>query len=196
MAVPRQKSASVLHRRSKDRKSSDERVRRTRARIDSAFVELLHRRAYGSIRVSDITRKARVGRATFYAHYSDKDDLLRSQFERIVAPMLSISKAPALLDATAFFDHVRNVRFIYQALMGPAGGSAPRVLRQCFERRARKALSFERSTKVGLEGFAASRLVASAIITVAECWMEQGFRETPQQVQALFANLISEGVHR
>ena len=190
MAVPRQKSASVLHRGSKDRKSSDERVRRW-ARIDAAFVELLHRRPYGSIRVSDITRKARVGRATFYAHYSDKDDLLRSQFERIVAPMLSISKDSALLDATAFFDHVRNVRFIYQAPMGPAGGSAPRVLRHCFERRARKALSFERSTKVGLEDFAASRLVASAIITVAECWMEQGFRETPQQVQALFASLIS-----
>ena len=50
MAVTKHKSANVSQRRAVDRK--DERVRRTRTRIDAAFVELLYRRAYGDIRVA------------------------------------------------------------------------------------------------------------------------------------------------
>jgi hypothetical protein len=44
-------------------KPEDPRVVKTRARINAAFVELVGRSAYFRIRVSDITRKARVGLA-------------------------------------------------------------------------------------------------------------------------------------
>lgn len=176
-------------------RSKDQRVLRTVGRIDAAFVELLHRRPYCDIRISDITKKASVGRPTFYAHYSSKDDLLRSQFERIVAPMLMPSPAdPSLLDASPFFDHIRSAPFIYKALMGPNGGSAPRVLRDCFERRARQALGLEQSEKPGLKQSAIARFVASSLLTVAECWIEHDYCDTPQQVQALFASLISPAV--
>jgi AcrR family transcriptional regulator len=123
MAVAKQKSASVSHRRDQTRK--DERIRRTRIQIDAAFVELLHRRHYGSIRVSDITKKAHIGRATFYAHYPDKDTLLRSQFDRIVAPMIGRAHGTSAIDATAFFDHIRTAPHFYKTLMGPEGGTAP-----------------------------------------------------------------------
>src|SRR5438552_2594273 len=111
MVFTKHKSASVSKSprdRMKDGTKKDQRVVRTRKRVDAAFVELLHRRAYGNIRVSDITRKAGVGRATFYAHYSSKDDLLRSQFNRIVAPMLVMTPGDACpLDATALFAHLQ-----------------------------------------------------------------------------------------
>jgi AcrR family transcriptional regulator len=197
MAVAKQNSANVSHRRSGTRRDreKDQRVLRTRARIDAAFVELLHRRPYGDIRIGDITKKAGLGRATFYAHYSDKDDLLRSQFERIVAPMLiAVPDNPSLLDATPFFAHIRSAPQLYRALMGPNGGSAPRVLRDCFEIRARKALSLDQSDNPGLKQFAATRFVASSLVTIVECWLEHGGRETPQQVQALFSKLVSPGL--
>src|SRR5260370_15208171 len=121
MAVAKQNSVSVSHpRKNGPRKNEgkDARSLRTRARIDAAFAQLLHRRAYGDIRVSDIIRKAGVGRATFYAHYAAKDNLLRSQFERGVAPMLvSLPDDPALLDATPLFAHIRSAPFIYKAMM-------------------------------------------------------------------------------
>src|SRR5689334_20959617 len=144
MAVAKQNSASVSHRRKKERRkeAKDARAQRTRKQIDAAFVELLFHRPYGEIRVSDITRKARVGRATFYAHFATKDELLRAQFERGVAPMLAPSPTdPCLLDATRFFGHIRSAGQIYKALMGPRAGSAPAVLRDCFENCAQKALS-------------------------------------------------------
>jgi AcrR family transcriptional regulator len=193
MAVAKQNSASVSHRRKRERK--DERVRRTRMRIDAAFVQLLHRRPYGDIRVSDITKKAGVGRATFYAHYSAKDDLLRSQFERVVAPMLiASSDNPPLLDASAFFAHISSAPHLYRALMGPRGGTAPRVLRDCFEARARKALALDHASNPGLKQSVTSRFVASSLLTITECWLEKGGRETPQQIQALFANLVGPGL--
>jgi len=193
MAVTKQNSANVSHRRKDGPK--DERVRRTRMRIDAAFVQLLHRRPYGDIRVSNITKKAGVGRATFYVHYSAKDDLLRSQFERIVAPMLMPSPDhPPVLDASRFFTHIRSVPHFYKALMGPSGGTAPRVLRDCFEARARKALSLDHSISPGLNQSATSRFVASSLLTITECWLEHGGRETPQQLQALFTNLVGPGL--
>ena len=88
MALIKHKSVSVSHvHGERESKKKDERVVRSRKRLDAAFVELLHRRAYGNMRVSDIAKKAGVGRATFYAHYPSKDHLLRSQFDRFVAPM-------------------------------------------------------------------------------------------------------------
>src|SRR5579862_7625481 len=141
MALIKHKSVSVSHVHG-DRAKKDERVIRSRKQIDAAFVELLHRRAYGNIRVSDITRKAGVGRATFYAHYASKDELLRSQFTCIVDPMLALmSDKSCQIDATAFFTHVLSSVRIYKALIGgPESGVAPTVLRDCFEERVRQAL--------------------------------------------------------
>src|SRR3954449_3944634 len=109
MAVTKQKSANVSQRRVPDHK--DERVRRTRMRIDAAFVDLLHRRGYGNIRVSEIVKKAGVGRPTFYAHYATKDDLLRSQFERIIAPLIRCTPGDVVrIDATSFLAHVGSAQ--------------------------------------------------------------------------------------
>ena len=198
MALAKQNSVNVSHRRKNEGRKNerkDARTLRTRARINAAFAQLLHRRPYGDIRVSDITRKAGVGRATFYAHYSEKDDLLRSQFERGVAPMLVASPDdPSLLDATRLFAHIGSGRHFYKALMGPSGGTAPRVLRDCFETHVRNVLSLDPVLKPGLKQATIARFVASSLLTITECWLEHGGRETPQQVQALFANLVSPGL--
>lgn len=193
MSVAKQKPERVSRRSEIER--NDERVRRTRMRIDAAFVELLHRRAYGEIRVTDIVRKAFVGRPTFYAHYATKDDLLRSQFERVIAPMLMPAPGqPASLDATHFFAHVSSSKHLYNAFMGPDGGMAPRVLRECFEARVREALSLEAAADSNLKQCATVRFVASAIMVVVECWLESGSRDTPEQMQNLFADLVSSGL--
>lgn len=195
MAVRKQKSESVSQPSGVARHGIDERVRRTRARIDAALVELLQRRAYGNIRVSDIVKKAGVGRPTFYAHYATKDALLRSQFERIVSPMIRPLPAhPARMDATYFFAHVGSAPHLYRAMMGPNGGTAPRVIRDCVERHVRQVLGLSQTGDSGLKHAATARFVAASLMSIVECWLEQGARETPQQVQELFASLVGPGL--
>ncbi|MBO0803611.1 MAG: TetR/AcrR family transcriptional regulator [Nocardiopsaceae bacterium] len=55
---------------------TDRRVRRTRALLHQALIELILEKGYGRITVQDILDRADVGRSTFYSHYRDKDALL------------------------------------------------------------------------------------------------------------------------
>lgn len=69
--------------------SADPRVARTRRLLEDALAALLDRRPYSEITVKDVAAEAGVNRATFYAHFVDKDDLfrtfLRHAFDRAVA---------------------------------------------------------------------------------------------------------------
>ena len=54
----------------------DPRVKRTRQLLEWSFLELLEEKAYQAITVRDITDRATVNRATFYAHFEGKQALL------------------------------------------------------------------------------------------------------------------------
>ena len=54
----------------------DPRVKRTRSLILRAFEDLLAEKNFESISVQDVTDKAQINRATFYAHFVDKYELL------------------------------------------------------------------------------------------------------------------------
>ena len=55
----------------------DRRQRKSREAIVSAFADLLSKKHFSAITVSEIIERADVGRATFYAHFETKDYLLR-----------------------------------------------------------------------------------------------------------------------
>ena len=54
----------------------DPRVKRTRSLILRSFGELLASKGFEAISVQDVTDKAEINRATFYAHFQDKYALL------------------------------------------------------------------------------------------------------------------------
>jgi len=76
-------------------KKLDPRIRRTRKLLNQAFVDLMHEKGFQSITVQDIADRAEVNRATFYAHYEDKYDLLDSYTRESFLDWLS-QKNPAL----------------------------------------------------------------------------------------------------
>jgi AcrR family transcriptional regulator len=190
--APKRKSQTVP-------KLRDARAVRTLQQLDAAFLGLLHRRAYAGIRVSDITRKAGVGRATFYAHYTSKHELLRSQMRRIVAPMLCEMPAhPPLIDCTAFFRHVRHAPFIYRSLLsGTSLLQTERIVRDCIEERVAALLasgeSRARRDRVLAPGVVA-RFVAGSLLTLATWWIETESGESPAEMQSAFESLVGGGL--
>ena len=54
----------------------DPRVKRTRQLLEQSFLEVVAQKGFQSVSVQDITERAGVNRATFYAHFTDKYDLL------------------------------------------------------------------------------------------------------------------------
>ena len=62
----------------------DMRVRRTKQNIINAFVALTKEKSIDAITVQEIAARAMVNRATFYAHYHDKDDLYEQIFNEAI----------------------------------------------------------------------------------------------------------------
>ncbi len=69
-------------------KHHDRRVERTHAALKQALYELIDEKGYDQVTVEEITERAGLGRATFYLHYRDKEDLLLEDVIDLVDQMV------------------------------------------------------------------------------------------------------------
>lgn len=103
----------------------DPRVRRTRQLLQEALIELIEEKSMESVTVQDIAARAGVNRATFYAHFEDKNALLnymvRDKFQARLdqrlpsAPQLTTDNLHLLIGVTCeyiaeFIGHCAPVR--------------------------------------------------------------------------------------
>jgi AcrR family transcriptional regulator len=183
-------------------KPQDPRARASRDKIRAAFAELLHRRQYANLRVSDICRKARVGRATFYAQFESKHELLRHEMRHVVVPMLKSSpRSACLFDGIALFEHIRHASLIYRSLTsGPSRLITEGIVRDCLEERIaadiRRAQAAAHGAGRGnrVVGEVAVRFVAASLLTLIAWWVENDAAASPQEIQAAFETLVIGGL--
>ena len=76
-----------------NKKRADLRTIKTEKALDIAIYELLRKRNYRKITVNDICIAAMISRAAFYAHYSDKYELLKNWLVRI-SPKIHLYSEP------------------------------------------------------------------------------------------------------
>jgi AcrR family transcriptional regulator len=188
--VPRQKSHNVAQ-------ATDPRTEKTRTLISGAFVALLRRRPYARIRVSDITRKAGVGRATFYAHFESKDALLRAELVRVVDPMLNEAPGdPCLIDCTKLFAHLQQEREIYRSLMGGTRVVTERIIQDALEARIASLVALSSAhldAAVPTRTFV-PRFVASTILALIAWSLEQADAPAPVELQGTYRALVGRAL--
>ena len=68
-----------------------ERAKPGRTRINEALLSLLEDKALGTISVVDLCTRASVSRSTFYAHYSNVDDVYRELVRELVLASSAIT---------------------------------------------------------------------------------------------------------
>jgi AcrR family transcriptional regulator len=68
---------------------NDLRSKRTRRLLQQALTELMTQKGFSEISVQDITAKAEINRATFYAHFDDKYELLNASIRETFQALLS-----------------------------------------------------------------------------------------------------------
>ena len=56
-------------------------MQRTRQLLQDALISMMIEKGYAATTVQDIIDRANVGRATFYAHFADKETLLHSRWK-------------------------------------------------------------------------------------------------------------------
>lgn len=70
-------------------KSPDPRALKTRQSLQNAFKEMLVRKPYNKITITDLTKKAGIARHTFYNHYETKQDLLNILIDSVLENFFS-----------------------------------------------------------------------------------------------------------
>lgn len=110
----------------------DRRKRRTRKMLGKALQELILEKSYESITIQDITDRADLNRATFYKHYTNKEELLGGfleiQFDQLVQRIKEETSDDVhknlKISVTIVFEHAAEYADLYKVLLGPNGQGA------------------------------------------------------------------------
>lgn len=176
----------------------DRRVARTRTALYEGLLALIRRKDYDAISVEDILAESDVGRSTFYAHFSSKDDLLASSLERLRTLLRAAQqRGPGASGATGpsrtLFEHVGEFTDIQLAL---AGGRGAAIVREAVDEVLADIL------RAGLPGQAQSavprelaiRHIVATFNTVLRWWLVAHPELTPEQADLLFNSLVIAGL--
>jgi len=182
----------------------DRRALRTRQALHEALIQLITERDYETISVIDITDAANVGRSTFYAHFTDKDDLLRSGTVLFRDMLLRDHAArrradgpetPLLSFSRFMTEHLKERKQLYRALKrGRAGPIIWDAFRLYVAELVRADLA-ARSKKPAKphETELAVQFIVGAFMSVLTWWMDRGAKEDPAEVDRLFTRLATDG---
>lgn len=163
---------------------TDRRVERTKGLLRKSLIALLTEHAYEDITVQDIVDGANVGRSTFYSHYADKEDLLVDNLSAL-GEFVSKAGGGPLGFARPLFEHVQEVRPMFESLLGHSG---PTVVQETFLemvrdvlRRAGRSDSVRREAKV--------HFVAAGFLAIARFWVVDAPELSVDEVHAEFMRL-------
>ena len=175
--------------------------------LQHALNSLILKKRYESITIKDICDTANVGRSTFYAHYTDKDDLKRKGFEPlrrllIDRQMNSLAMSGNIKDRSfgfslAMFEHARDHKDHYRALVGGRGGTVSLgTIRQVLSDLVRDELVVIPGKKSAdtIPRELAIQYFVGAYMAVLTWWLDGGAKLPPQRIDAIFRRLATEGI--
>jgi AcrR family transcriptional regulator len=176
----------------------DARASRTRARLGASLRALMQQKALRNISVQEVLDHAHVSRSAFYAHYSDKVDLLLSdmdEFLESVSTYLSrtADRSERVAIVAEFFAHVADAEQIRRALARSGRlGDFYDLARPHFARGIQQRLKeLPRSRCLPpLERSALAHAMAGALIAQLDWWLEKSQPVPPEEMDRRFHQLI------
>lgn len=183
-------------------KKVDRRIQKTRQQLAMALVDLMVEQGYENTTVQHILDRAKVGRSTFYVHFRDKEDLLRSSMDNMRLGLehhwrasLEATNSPMgnLAFALPHLQHLGSHKHIWRAIVGrECGAIVDRQMRKILGQLARKDLSARGHS--GLELDAAVQHVVGSLMSMIEWWLDHEIRLSPEELNTLFLKLTLPGL--
>lgn len=200
---------------------TDRRIERSRTALRHALLDLLHEKEFDLISVEEISTRAHVGRATFYLHYRDKEDLLLEEFREIIKNrVLLFSKLPSafwdanqeiftpdfdnklLVPFIVFFEHASQNATLYRVLLrGRNSENFSYQMRDIVEQAIRDIIQLKPDTdetKISLE-IPVNLLAAyftGAMLGTINWWLENNLPYEPREMAIMFNNLFFPSLFR
>jgi AcrR family transcriptional regulator len=177
------------------------RVARTKAAIEDAFVQLVLEHGYDRVAVEDITDRADLARATFYAHYPNKEAVLLSVFNRLAEDLMqgiAYQGGPwneVRRDAIqSVYKHAAQMPDLYRACLSDARTRQAylSILTQYAEQNFRDRLkALNRQPRVPVPVMA--RGFAGAHLAVLEAWLAGELQGDIEELARMTLDLLVAG---
>ncbi|WEV45757.1 TetR/AcrR family transcriptional regulator [Streptococcaceae bacterium ESL0687] len=186
----------------------DLRVVRTNRLIINSFLQLLREKSFDKITISEISNHAMINRATFYAHFKNKDDLYESLIDYFFEDISDIINREDLTDERTV--NVKNIEgaleeiyhFIKKnpefGLILLDSGNERLIRRKLLDFLDDKYLELLAQLDIREDGLQVpTDFVVSYIIGIftssLKWWMDNLDKITPQELSHLVIKLISNG---
>lgn len=177
----------------------DRRIQRTRQLLMQGAQEVVQEKGFAATTIQDITDRANVNRATFYAHFTDKyalaDAIIRQQFQQLL-----VTKLPP--ESTWERD---TLHLLIQTVIELYGGCHPEeMLSQLIEKAIKEELTvilivwLKQQKKDGTPWRVPIETVAQLIVWVilgaADQWSRTKITQSPEQITNDVLLILTEGV--
>lgn len=176
-------------------KKVDRRVLRTRKAIVAAYLSLLKEKNIHSISVSDITERADINRATFYAHYENKQHLQEQSINQVLVDLEDAIEVDQSGERSAdfnlqmlhevferLFENIYAHREFYSVMLGEHGPSLfAEGLQEVIQKYTKKGLKMAHTAEITLivaEDIYLS-YITSAQLGVINYWRKHDFQQSP-----------------
>lgn len=185
----------------------DRRVHRTEQLLRTALVSLIEEKGFETLTVQDIIDRANVGRATFYAHFDNKEDLLVSGFDGLRTALKELQRQAHLRTTSSderlfafsheMFAHIAEYRKVFRAVVGKRSGALVQQLLQKIVvdlvRDDLKAMVGRRDDR-SAPAEAVVQFVTGGFFGLAMLWATGKLPVSVEEVNALFRRLAMPGV--
>lgn len=181
----------------------DRRIQRTRQLLHKALIELIMEKPYDQITVQDILDRANIGRATFYAHFSDKDALLLGGMDEDHFDIrLYLDEAEIVVDEDkllpcySLFRHAQQFHPLYKAMLG---GNGIEVVKKAFHKHLVHAI--EQRIKryaptISLPLPLVSHYLAGALMSLIIWWLDHEMPHSPEEMDTMVQQIAMMGLER
>jgi AcrR family transcriptional regulator len=185
----------------------DRRIQRTQQLLRASLLALVREKGFEALSVREIVDRANVGRTTFYAHFSNKEELLLHGFDELRVLLRQRQREararPGGRSERLFgfsrelFEHVDGHRGVFRAMVGKRSGTAVQrriqsLLIELVREDVKLALPPSRAKTAQREPLV--QFIAGALFGLLTWWLDETPRRSPAEIDGTFRRLALAAV--
>lgn len=157
--------------------------------ITESLLNLMHKKSFNEISISEVTERAGVGRVSFYRNFDSKEDVLRRYTENLTNTFrentkLDILKVEVEEALTILFNHLFDQRDFYDLLLK---NNIQYIVENEFER-----IFFFRANNEN--DYLYLSFLSGGIYKLYYYWALHGYNESPMEIAASIKHNILRGL--
>lgn len=186
------------------KKETDLRIIKTKKALYEALLELMKDKTFEEIKVSEICDRALVNRSTFYAHYTDKYELLVDLFDDLKRNLLSTLKTNEnAVNTKEYFmellklliNHIDDKRKVYSSiLVNNRNSIVMDIMLDVVDKDIKERFDSNKGFVSDVPSEIIIKFYLGAILSIGVEWLRDNSKYSKEEILKYFDLLIPERV--